>query len=67
MRFTPLADNYTYALEGNNPEGIVYMDPVPTTDPWGRGYNYILSDGTAYTLNCTSADPNIVIINGQFQ
>jgi general secretion pathway protein G len=46
-----------------------YMDPVPTTDPWGENdYSYSSSDiTTTYTLTCTGADPEIVITDGQLQ
>jgi type II secretion system protein G len=43
-----------------------YMNPVPATDPWDIAYTYVLAAGT-YTLTCTGANPDIVIINGQLQ
>ena len=46
--------------------GDPYMSPVPANDPWGNPYVYT-SNGTTYTLSCTSTTPNIVIIDGQLQ
>ena len=63
-------NNASPALAGGagNPENHVYMDPVPTTDPWGTViYAYVSADGSTYTLTCAGADPDIVMANGQFQ
>ena len=56
----------TFAAMETALEGGDYMNPVPTTDPWGAAYTYVLAAGT-YTLTCTGADPDIIIINGQLQ
>ncbi len=63
----PLTAAYPAALSGTNPDSNVYMDPVPTTDPWGVVAYAYLSAGDTYTLTCTGADPDIVMANGQFQ
>jgi len=45
-----------------------YMNPVPTKDPWGvaGGYAYTSTDvTTTYTLTCASANPDVIITNGQ--
>jgi general secretion pathway protein G len=56
------------ALEGPSMGGgEPYMKPVPANDPWGDPYVYASADGNTYTLTCTSADPPIVIENGQLQ
>lgn len=65
------ADYEAYPLTADYPAVLTsggYMNPVPTTDPWGveNGYAYV-SDGTTYTLTCASADPDIVIENGELQ
>jgi type II secretion system protein G len=67
------ADNETYpavATWNTDLQTGGYMNPVPTTDPWNvvNGYVYTSTDvATTYTLTCASADPDIVITDGQLQ
>lgn len=64
------ADNDAYPLTAAYPAALQpnYMTIVPTTDPWGvNSYTYVSAAGATYTLTCTSADPDIVIIDGQLQ
>ena len=63
----PVTANYPAALTGGAASGEVYMSPVPANDPWGNAYTYASADGSSYTLTCTSADPNVVITDGQLQ
>jgi type II secretion system protein G len=61
----PAVATWNTDLEAGN-----YMNPVPTTDPWSvvNGYAYTSADiTTTYTLTCASADPDIVITDGQLQ
>ncbi|MFA5014446.1 MAG: prepilin-type N-terminal cleavage/methylation domain-containing protein [Actinomycetota bacterium] len=64
------ADEEVYPLTAAYPGALTtggYMTVVPTEDPWGvaNGYAYVSEDGTTYTLTCASADPDIVITDGQ--
>lgn len=66
------ADKDAYPLTAAYPAALTtggYMTVVPTKDPWGvaNGYAYVSAAGTTYTLTCASANPDIVIINGQLQ
>jgi len=60
-------------LEGDggtfNTDNNAYMDPVPTKDPWAANYSYAVGADPfdTYTLTCTGADPDIVIVTGQLQ
>ena len=65
------SDNETYpavATWDTDLENGGYMDPVPGEDPWGvvGGYVYTSTDITqTYTLTCASANPDVVITDGQ--
>jgi general secretion pathway protein G len=65
------AEDMVGSLDGSdttqNTDGNPYMDPVPADDPWGNAYEYESTDGSTYTLTCSSADTPIVIVNGQLQ
>ncbi len=51
------------ALETGAAGGAAYMAPVPTLDPWGDNYTYVMAAGS-YTL----ASPNgVTLIDGQLQ